>query len=139
MQAIRPIPRIPRTPYNIPMAKCDEGYLCDICDQPVEAITESELYLRYVLGEIAPEKLTLERERHIHCNPTIAQFILDPEFPVITCEGAFAKNLLDPAFVHQEEARVTRGWKRLQQVPTLGVAVTEYPLEEVRQAWSASS
>ena len=28
------------------MARCDQGYLCDVCGQDVEAITESDLYLR---------------------------------------------------------------------------------------------
>ena len=32
------------------MAKCEEGYLCDVCGGDVEAITDSDLYLRYVVG-----------------------------------------------------------------------------------------
>src|SRR5437764_510005 len=32
------------------MAACETGYLCEICGRDVEAITESDLYLRYVLG-----------------------------------------------------------------------------------------
>src|SRR5437660_390556 len=39
------------------MAKCDEGYRCDVCGRDVEAITDSELYLRYVLGEVPLEQL----------------------------------------------------------------------------------
>ena len=34
----------------------------------------------------------------------------------------------------EEVARVTRGWRRLQEVPTLGVPIIEYPLPEVREA-----
>ena len=34
------------------MARCDQGYLCEVCGRDVEAITESDLYLRYVLGEV---------------------------------------------------------------------------------------
>ena len=51
------------------------------------------------------------------------------------CEGFFAKEILDPAFVAEEEARVTRGWRRLQEMPALGIPIIEYPLPEVRDAW----
>jgi hypothetical protein len=30
--------------------------------------------------------------------------------------------------VTEEERRVTRGWRRLQAIPTLGLAIPEYPL-----------
>ena len=119
------------------MARCDQGYICDVCGQDVEAIVDSDLYLRYVLGEVRPEALTASPERHIRCNPALAQFIMDPAFPPVRCEGVFAKEQLDAEFVDEEEARVTRGWRRLQEVPTLGVPVTEYPLPEVRRAWGA--
>ena len=33
------------------MARCDQGYLCEVCGGDVEAITDSDLYLRYVLGD----------------------------------------------------------------------------------------
>ena len=39
------------------MAKCEEGYLCEVCGGDVEAITDSDLYLRYVIGELDPEVL----------------------------------------------------------------------------------
>ncbi len=117
------------------MALCEQGYLCDVCGGDVEAITDSDLYLRYVLGEVHPEKLHILRERHIRCNPSLAQFIVDPQFPPIRCEGSFAKEHLDPAYVAEEEARVTRGWQRLQELPSLGLPIVEYPLPEVRQAW----
>jgi hypothetical protein len=53
----------------------------------------------------------------------------------VECPGAFAKSEMDPEFVHQEEARITRAWRRLQEAPTLGVPLTEYPLPEVLDAW----
>ncbi len=117
------------------MARCEQGYLCEVCGQDVEAITDSDLYLRYVLGEVPPEQLHLLPERHIRCNPELAQYIVDPAFPPVRCEGFFAKETLDPAFVAQEEARVTRGWRRLQEIPSLGIPIIEYPLPEVRQRW----
>ena len=117
------------------MARCDEGYLCDVCGTDVEAITESDLYLRYVLGEVSPLELPTQRERHIRCNPAAAQYIVDPAFEPVRCDGVFAKEMLDAEFVRQEEARVTRGWRRLQEIPTLGVAIPEYPLPEVRERW----
>jgi hypothetical protein len=117
------------------MARCEEGYLCDVCGGDVEAVTDSDLYLRYVLGEVSPEHLPRMRERHIRCNPATAQFILDPAFPPVSCTGSFAKEHLDPAYVAEQEERVTRAWRRLQQIPKLGIPITEYPLPEVLQAW----
>ena len=114
------------------MAKCEQGYLCDVCGKDVEAIIDSDLYLRYVLGDLPPERLPLSRERHIRCNPAIAQFIVDCRFAPLKCDGPFAKENLDPAYVAGMEARVTRAWARLQEIPTLGVLITDYPLAEVR-------
>ncbi len=117
------------------MVACEQGYLCDVCGADVEAITDSDLYLRYILGEVSPLALPTQRERHIRCNPALAQYIVDPAFDPVRFEGAFAKENLDPEFVRAEEDRVTRGWRRLQAVPTLGVTIPEYPLPEVRERW----
>ncbi len=117
------------------MAQCDEGYLCDVCGKDVDGIPVSDLYLRYVLGEVDPLKLPTARERHIRCNAAVAQYIVDPEFAAVDCEGMFAKSQLDAEFVRQEEERVTRGWRRLQEIPQLGIPLTEYPLAEVRARW----
>ena len=116
------------------MARCEQGYLCRVCGGDVGEITESDLYLHFVLGEVPAEQLHVVPERHIRCNPATAQYIVDPAFPPVRCEGAFAKEQLDAGFVAEEEARVTRGWRRLQEAPTLGVPITEYPLPEVREA-----
>src|SRR5262249_28828570 len=121
------------------MALCEQGYLCEVCGGDVEAITDSDLYLRFVLGEVAPEKLHLLRERHIRCNPSLAQFIVDPAFPPVVCEGPFAKDQLDAAFVAEEETRVTRGWRRLQELPALGLPILEYPLPEVIEKWERAA
>jgi hypothetical protein len=120
------------------LALCEQGYLCEVCGGDVEEITDSELYLRYVLGQVPPEKLHLLRERHIRCNPALAQFIVNDGFEPVSCTGAFAKAGLDPAYVAEEETRVTRGWKRLQEIPALGLStIQEYPLPEVIAAWQA--
>ena len=111
------------------MAKCDEGYRCEVCGRDVEAITESDLYLRFVLGEVPLEMLHRQRERHIACNPALAQYIADPAIGPIPCDGPFAKEHLDADFVLEEQARVTRGWRRLQAIPTLGLTLAEYPLD----------
>src|SRR5262249_50738304 len=113
--------------------KCDEGYVCEVCGRDVEAITESDLYLRYVLGEVPLERLHLQRERHIRCNPSLSQFILDERFQPVTCDGPFAKANLDAAFAREEENRVTGAWRRLQDLPTLGLHITEYPAEIARR------
>src|ERR1700739_901948 len=118
------------------MARCAQGYLCEVCGLDVAEITDSDLYLRYVLGEVPPEQLHLLRERHIRCNPTLAQYIVDPAFqPPALCDGFFAKQGLDPTFVAEREQRVTAGWRRLQELPGLGPAIIDYPLPEVRQCW----
>ncbi len=119
------------------MARCEEGYRCDVCGGDVEAITDSDLYLRYVLGEVSPLALPTSRERHIRCNPATAQFIVDPAFAPVVCEGPFAKAELDTEYVRQQEDHVTRAWRRLQEIPRLGVPLTEYPLEEVREKWNS--
>ena len=69
------------------MAKCEEGYLCDVCGGDVEEITDSDLYLRFVIGMIDPETLHTTRERHIRCNPVLAQFIVDDDFEPLLVEG----------------------------------------------------
>lgn len=110
------------------MARCEQGYLCDVCGREVEEIIDSDLYLRYVLGEVPPDRLQTTRERHIRCNPTTAQFIIDPRFEPVRCDGPFAKEQLDPAFVAEQEEKVTRAWRRLQELPTSGLTIEEYPL-----------
>jgi hypothetical protein len=113
------------------MAKCDEGYLCEVCGEDVAEITESDLYLRYVIGLIDPETLHTTAERHIRCNPALAQFIVDDDFPPVALEGPFDKRRLDGAFVRERETLVTRGWRRLREVRGLGLPIIEYPLPEV--------
>jgi hypothetical protein len=117
------------------MVACDQGYLCEVCGQDVEAITDSDLYLRYIMGEVSPLALPTLRERHIRCNAATAQYIVDENFAAVKCEGFFAKESMDPAYVAEHEALVTRAWRRLQEVPRLGVPMTEYPLPEVQAAW----
>ena len=117
------------------MARCEEGYLCEVCGEDVEEITESDLYLRYVLGEVDPETLHVSPERHIRCNPTLAQFIVVEGFPPVVVSGPFAKAELDPEFVAEEEARVSRGYRRLLEILEQELVLTEYPLPEVRARW----
>ncbi len=116
------------------MAKCEEGYLCDVCGQDVAEITASDLYLRFVIGLIDPEVLHTSPERHIGCNPTLAQFIVDDDFAPIVLDGPFDKRLLDPVFVRQQETLVTRGYRRLKEIAGLDLPILDYPLEEVRAA-----
>ena len=115
------------------MARCDEGYLCEVCGEEVKGIAESDLYLRYVIGEIDSHELLAAPERHLRCNPFLAQFIVDPAFKPATVDGPFAKEHLDPDEVAAKESLVTRGWRRLREVRKLGLSIAEYPLEEVRR------
>ena len=113
------------------MAKCDEGYLCDVCGEAVEGIAQSDLYLRYIIGEIDADELTQAPERHVSCNPVQAQFIVDALFERVFVDGPFDKRQLDAVEVARREDLVTRGWRRLQDVPSLGIPIHEYPLPEV--------
>ena len=118
------------------MAACEEGYLCEVCGAEVEDITASDLYLRYVLGEVDPETLHTCPERHILCNPVLAQFIVAEGVAPVVVDGPFAKAGLDPEFVAEEEDRVTRGYLRLKEIFfTEGLPITEYPLPGVMARW----
>ena len=113
------------------MARCEEGYLCDVCGGDVENIWDSDLYLRYVIGQVDPETLHTTRERHIRCNPTLAQYIIADDFEPILVSGPFDKRGLDPNYVREREQLLTRGWYRLKEVATSGIPIIEYPLPEV--------
>jgi hypothetical protein len=113
------------------MAKCEEGYLCEVCGRDVENITDSDLYLRYVIGLVDPEVLHTSRERHICCNPSLAQFIVANDFRPVVVEGPFDKRQLDPSFARERETLVTRGWQRLKELVNVD-KIIDYPLPEVR-------
>ncbi len=116
------------------MAHCERGYLCEVCGDEVEDITQSDLYLRYIIGEIAARQLLSARERHLRCNPTLAQFIVADGFEPVQMEGPFSKSELAPEEVARRESLVTRGWRRLQEVRGLGLPIAEYPIPEFRQS-----
>ncbi len=115
------------------MAKCDEGYRCDICDKNVSEITQSDLYLRYVIGQVDPETLHTAPDRHIGCNPALGQFIVDESFQPIVVAGEFGKENLDPRYVAEQEKLITRGWKRLVELVDSDESIIDYPLPEVRK------
>ena len=115
------------------MAKCNLGYICEICSEEVEDITQSDLYLRYVIGEINADELLRAAERHLKCNPVLSQFIVDEAFEAVSVDGPFAKQNLDAADVQKREDLVTRGWQRLQIVRQLQIPISEYPLEEFQR------
>lgn len=121
------------------MAKCDEGYLCDVCGQDVAEIDESHLYLSYVIGELDPERLHTTPERHIRCNPVLAQFIVDESFSPVAAQSPFDKASLDPSFVRQRESLVTRGFRRLRELRGQELPILAYPLPEVIAQWERAS
>ncbi len=125
------VPTCHYQPSKIIMAKCDEGYLCCVCGDDVESITDSDLYLRYVIGMVDPELLHATPERHIRCNPNLAQFIVDERFKPLFIEGPWDKQNLDPAFVKERESLVTRGFQRLFEIKaTEGISILDFPLPE---------
>ena len=113
------------------MAKCDEGYICCVCDQDVGNLIDSDLYLRFVVGMLDPEVLHTTDEKHIRCNPTLAQYIVADDFEPVRVDGDFDKRNLDPAFVAERETLVTRGWNRLKELVDSDLPILEYPLPEV--------
>lgn len=113
------------------MAKCDEGYLCEVCGEDVASIADSDLYLRYILGLVDPELLHTSAERHLRCNPSLAQFVVDERFSPVLVDGEFDKRQLDHEYVHRRELWVTRGYQRLREVAQLDIPIIEYPLPEV--------
>lgn len=116
--------------------KCEEGYRCEVCGKDVDGITESDLYLRFVIGLIEAETLHTTPERHICCNPSVAQFITASEFEPVVVEGDFDKRCMDSSFVAQREELLTRGWLRLKEIaaaPGDTISLLDYPLEEFRE------
>ncbi|MDM4016338.1 hypothetical protein [Roseiconus lacunae] len=113
--------------------KCDEGYRCEVCGEDVTSIVESDLYLRFVIGELEPETLHTSPERHLRCNPVLAQFIDDEDFAPIAVDGGMSKSQLDEDFVTERTRLITAGYRRLQEI--IGWDgdrdLTEYPLPEV--------
>jgi hypothetical protein len=117
---------------SLRMAKCEEGYLCCVCGGDVEDVTQSDLYLRYVVGLIDPELLHTTPEKHIRCNPTIAQFIVADDFAPVVVDTEFSKRYLDPRHVADQEALFTRGWKRLNEIKDVpDLSILDLPLPEV--------
>ncbi|MEO9595753.1 hypothetical protein [Rhodopirellula bahusiensis] len=116
------------------MAKCDEGYRCEVCGEDVMSIVDSDLYLRYVIGHLDPEKLHVSPERHIRCNPVLAQCIRDERVESAEVTGPFALTELDSDHANQMIELVTRGYHRLWEINAEegDRDVTDYPLPEVR-------
>lgn len=120
------------------MAKCDEGYLCEVCGQAVEGLSESALYLQFVIGWIDPETLHTRPECHLRCNPNLAQFIRDEDFEPVVVTGDFDCRSLDPSFVDERRELISRGYRHLKQLHRKrpGMTVTDYILPEFRERWT---
>lgn len=122
------------------MAKCEAGYLCQVCGEDVENLRDSELYLRFVIGELDPELLHTSPERHIRCNPVLAQFIEHQEFPKVRVEGPFGIAELDAEYAQQRRQLVTAGYARLLEIESTGGDrdVTAYPLPDAAERYRKS-
>ena len=120
------------------MAKCEEGYLCEVCGGDVERLSDSALYLQFVIGWVDPETLHTRRECHVRCAPTLAQFIDHPTFsPAVVVVGELGRAQLDPQFVAARTELVTRGYLRLRELDAMSMrpAVIDYILPEAAARW----
>ena len=119
------------------MAKCDEGYLCEVCGEPVDRLDQSALYLQYVIGWIDPETLHTRRECHLQCAPALAQFIDDESFERVCVSGDFDRRNMDSDFVAERASLVTRGYRRLRELQRhrSELSVVDYPLPEAKAKW----
>ncbi len=93
---------------------------------------DSELYLRFVIGEIDAEVLHLSSECHLKCNPVLAQFIDDDRFAWegIAPDG-FRTEQLDASYADARRALVTAGYRRLWEIRKqrkLFPTIQSYPL-----------
>jgi hypothetical protein len=99
------------------MARCDQGYLCRVCGLEVEELTDSELYLRYVIHEIDSQTLIHLRDCHLTCNPVLAQFIDDPRLSFdLSVPESLDQRSLDQAFVMERRLRLSEGYRRLWEI-----------------------
>jgi hypothetical protein len=121
------------------MAKCDQGYRCQVCGEDVERLIESDLYLRFVIGELDPEVLHTSPERHIRCNPVLAQFIEHESFEPVIVAGELSRNSLDAEFVRRRVDLLSRGFARLIEIEhgDKGRDLTTYPLPEAAEKYLA--
>jgi hypothetical protein len=122
--------------------RCEEGYRCCVCQADVEQLSESVLYLRFVIGELDPEVLHTQPECHLRCQPTLAQFITDRRFdPPVIVQGPFSKSQLDPTFVRAREAMVTAGYQRLLEIQSTGGdrVILDYPLPDALARYRTSA
>ena len=89
-----------------------------------------------------PEQLHVSPERHIECNPVLAQFILDDEFSssweADQVPEGFKIDELDKQYAAERSELVTRGWRRLIELSksTEELAIQEFPLPDRRSKWS---
>jgi len=118
---------------SVPLAKCDQGYLCEVCGEPVKSIVESSLYLRYVLGEVDLHELFGKPERHLQCDCELSGYISDERFQqTVACAEAANGNgsTTNGTDFVERSARITRGWHRLREVVRSDIPITEYPLTD---------
>lgn len=122
------------------MAKCDEGYLCEVCGEEVKRLDESALYLQFVIGWVDPETLHTRRECHLRCNPSLAQYIEHADFaPAVTIDGVLDRRQLDATFTDQRTELITRGFVRLRELQQRRseLTVIDYPLPEAKARWQS--
>ena len=87
---------------------------------------------------IDPELLHATPDKHIRCNPALAQFIVAEDFDPVVVEDEFSKSNLDKVYVQKREKLVTRGWVRLGELKQMqDASILEFPLPEVIEAMQA--
>ena len=114
------------------MAKCDEGYLCDVCGQDVAELTDSDLYLRYIIGLLDPEVLHTTKRAPHPLQPDARPVHRRRRFRAGRRRRPVRQTPARPQRSSANRKRlITRGWHRLKEVASLGIPIIEYPLPEV--------
>ena len=81
------------------MAALRRSYLCEVCGQDVAVVTDSDLYLRYVLARCHWNACTASRSGTWAATRPPPSTFVDAAFSLVSVPGDFGKASLDPAFV----------------------------------------
>ena len=91
------------------MAVCEQGYLCTVCGERRRGDHRLGPLSSLCAGRGRWDNLNRAPEKHIRCDPVLAQFIVSDQFPPVNVDGVFSKAGLDPEFV-RPKGTADHGW-----------------------------